>query len=548
MAIVKFFLLVLFGCLVSCEKQATDFPTALDENLERAENLNAKQSYREAYLYYDKSFAYNQELGYTKRMVYCLLRMAEIEKVECDYAGSEETATRAIALFDDTIPIAYQVNAYIGLGLNYTHLNNFDEGLKNYHKALQLTDDELSRCIIQNNIAYLYSKDQHFHKAISILNQIEKNEVLMATPIDYARVLHNKGYFLFHLKRKEALSYLNKALVLRRANPDDSQLVSSYMHLAAYFAHEQPHVANEWANKAYDSALHAKIPDDQLEALNLLFNTTSDVDKKNNYHERYIQLNDSILQARQQSKNQFAKIKYDAAKIRTEKAAYQFKMYVYVVLLFLSVVIFTLVYRLTQQRNKRKLFETQYHTETKIAKQLHDELANDVHNTIAFVETQNLEHSNNKELLLHNLDTLYTRARNISKENSEIRTDVYYADQLRNMIATYASNNVHVIIQNLEDVYLDWNRETKIVVYRTLQELMVNMKKHSGCSVVSLRFKNDASGIEINYSDNGVGVEKSRIIKNGLENVEKRIFSIHGRITFDTEPGKGFKVKILIPN
>ena len=176
MAIVKFFLLVLFGCLVSCEKQATDFPTALDENLERAENLNARQSYREAYLYYDKSFAYNQELGYTKRMVYCLLRMAEIEKVECDYAGSEETATRAIALFDDTIPIAYQVNAYIGLGLNYTHLNNFDEGLKNYHKALQLTDDELSRCIIQNNIAYLYSKDQHFHKAISILNQIEKNE------------------------------------------------------------------------------------------------------------------------------------------------------------------------------------------------------------------------------------------------------------------------------------------------------------------------------------------------------------------------------------
>lgn len=149
---------------------------------------------------------------------------------------------------------------------------------------------------------------------------------------------------------------------------------------------------------------------------------------------------------------------------------------------------------------------------------------------------------------MHNLDTLYTRARNISKENSEIRTDVYYADQLRNMIATYASNNVHVIIQNLEDVYLDWNRETKIVVYRTLQELMVNMKKHSGCSVVSLRFKNDASGIEINYSDNGVGVEKSRIIKNGLENVEKRIFSIHGTITFDTEPGKGFKVKILIPN
>jgi len=544
----KFFFLSAFCLLVSCKNDTSEISPALDKNLELAETLNAQQKYREAYYYYDQSFTYNEAEQYTKRMVYCLLRMAEIEKIECDYVGSEATATKAIALFDASIPTAYQVNAYIGLGLNFTHLNNFDDGLAYYDKALSLTDDELTRCIIQNNIAYLYSKEHHYHKAISILNKIENNPVLVAAPLEYARVLHNKGYFLFQLKRKEALSYMNKALAIRTSNYDDSQLVSSYMHLAKFYEKEQPKIAFDWASKAYSSAQNAVIPDDQLEALNLLFKTSADLDKKNEFHDRYIQLNDSLQKARQLSKNQFAKIKYDAQKIRVEKAEYQFKMYVYILLLALSIVIFTLLYRLTLQRNKRKLFETQYETETKISKQLHDELANDVHNIIAFSETQNLEQSANKEVLLHHLDTIYTRARNISKENNEIRTDALYEEQLRTMISTYASNDIHVILQHFDGVSLKWNRATKIVVFRTLQELMVNMKKHSKCSVVSLRFKNDDNCVEIDYSDNGIGAQKSTIIKNGLENVEKRIFSIQGTITFDTEPGKGFKVKMIIPN
>ena len=82
----------------------------------------------------------------------------------------------------------------------------------------------------------------------------------------------------------------------------------------------------------------------------------------------------------------------------------------------------------------------------------------------------------NKEVLLHHLDTIYTRARNISKENNEVRTDALYEEQLRTMISTYASNDIHVILQHFDGVSLKWNRETKIVVFRTLQELMVNMK------------------------------------------------------------------------
>ena len=545
MSFPKFIILLLVFCFCSCNKKEESLP--LDSNLEQAENLFATKQYRKAYYYYNQSFLFNKEQSNTKRAVFNLLRMAHIENLECDYIGSEATTTQAIKLFDKTIPVPYQTNAYNSLGLNYMHLANYEEAKSMFKKAIQITEDSLTVYISKNNIGYLYIKQKEYQKAVRLLSEIENEKILQESPLDYARVLDNKGIALFHLKDKLALSYLEKAKTIREANNDDSQIVSSYMHLAEYYKNQEPATAKEWTQKAYHSATKAFIPDDRLEALNLLFTTTTNNNLKNQYHDTYIHINDSLQQARQQAKNQFAKIKYDSEKAETEKTAYQYKMYGFIVLLILSVAVFILLYRLTIQKNKRKILETQYTTETKIAKRLHDELANDVHNTIAFAETQNLENEQNKETLLENLDTIYQRARNISNENKEINTGKNYFEQLKHMINSYASDNINVIFNGsaLHEVKLD--SEIKIALYRVLQELMVNMKKHSECSLVMISFKETNSALEINYSDNGKGTDNQLQIKNGLQNVENRIFSINGNITFDTEPNKGFKVKITIP-
>jgi len=116
------------------------------------------------------------------------------------------------------------------------------------------------------------------------------------------------------------------------------------------------------------------------------------------------------------------------------------------------------------------------------------------------------------------------------------------------MLSTYNSNDTNVIINGIEKV----NWETiddikKVTIQRVLQELMVNMKKHSEAPVVVLKFENSANTVVINYTDNGKGCEKNQIIKNGWQNMENRILSIKGTITFDSEPEKGFKVKITLP-
>jgi organic radical activating enzyme len=106
----------------------------------------------------------------------------------------------------------------------------------------------------------------------------------------------------------------------------------------------------------------------------------------------------------------------------------------------------------------------------------------------------------------------------------------------------------HVILKNFDD--LNWSKTksiTKITIYRILQELLVNMKKHSQSTIVVIGFETKKKTSEINYSDNGIGTAKMLKLKNGLKNMEYRIKNINGIITFESEFQKGFRVKIIFP-
>ena len=519
----------------------------LDQNLKIAESLYYSKKNNDAYYYYNKSLDYNIENQNNKRASYCLLQMANIEHSESDYINSEISATKAISFFDENTDITYKTNALNTLGRNYTQLSNFDEALKVYNNVLLLNPDELTKCITKNNIAYVYSKMGKYAKAITLLSSIEKNKILENYPLEYARILHNKGNYLYQLKNDKALLYLEKALHIREKNYDDAQIVSSYLRLATYFEDSNTNKAYEWAKKAYTSATNASIQDDRLEALDLLFKNTNDVNLKNKHYEDFYRINDSLNKSRQKAKNQFAKIKFDAEQEIKKRKEYEVKMYFYFGLLLFSILLFFLIYRFTIKRNRKKIKETAYLTETRIAKKLHDELANDVHNAIAFAETQDLENTENKDILLDNLEVIYHRARNISSENKAIDTGEKYLEKLKTMLSTYNSSSRNVIVNMNLFNHSKISKEIKVIIYRVLQELMVNMKKHSQCSIASISIKSYKKTIEINYADNGIGTDNLLNLKNGLQNVENRIIAINGTINFDTKPEKGFKVQIEIP-
>ncbi|WP_317044607.1 tetratricopeptide repeat-containing sensor histidine kinase [Flavobacterium frigidimaris] len=485
--------------------------------------------------------------------------MANIQQINGDYYGSRETLTEALPYVKKRDIYTATINNFFGIADK--ELSNYDDAIYYYNEALKDCDDVICKQSILNNISAVNIKQQKYNEAIKILEAItktsgekyENNKLRMIDNLGYA-------YFKKGLNEKGLLLMQNSAN-LRKTFIDDYGSIENNLHLSEYYSESKPQKSKQFALNAYQTATKMHSVDERLEALSLLMINNS-LSNNTVYIKTFIHLNDSILKVRNNFKNKFAKIKYDSKKekdenekLRLEKAEnllllqeakYQKIFFLIGIIALFVILIYSRKYY--QNRNRIGKIKTAYDTETRIAKNIHDELANDVFYAITFTQTQSLTKEEVKETLLQKLNHIYTRVRGISRENNTIETGANYSIHLKEMVSTYNSDSTNIIINSIEKVNWDIIDDIKkIAIHRVLQELMVNMKKHSEASLVVLKFESTANTITINYTDNGKGCEKNQIIKNGLQNMENRILAIKGTITFDSEPEKGFRVKISMP-
>ncbi len=537
-----FFLCII---LVSC-KQANiseneNTNDGYGKHVETAFNFLNNQKYDSAFYYFEKA---NRVTESNEQKVYVLYQMAEIQRVFCDFSGAEASATEAYKYADSPKYLPYIYNT---LGIVYQELYNYDEAIRYYKLSYNDTLSEIDKCIIKNNISVVYLNQKDFKKAIKILSKTVQNDYLKSQKFYYAKVLDNLGYAYLKTNNAEAFRYLNDALVIRDSLNIPREFTSSYMHLAEYYQPNNPSLSFNYAKKAFETAKSVQSPDDQLEALKFMIAVGEEKTIKDLALQQ-ITLSDSLKKVRQTAKNQFAKIKYDSQKILEEKERYKKQKEWTLVISLVVVLMFVIFIVFIRKRNQKKLQTSVQETENRIAKKIHDELANDVFQTMTFAETQDLENPEKKEALLENLDAIYGKARDISRSNSAIPTDERFETILWELINSFNNETVNIIIKNSPP--LDWNKIrpiTKNAIYRVLQELMVNMKKHSEASLVVLVFSSSSKGIEIKYSDNGKGIADTAFAKKGLQNAENRIRTLKGTLTFENETHKGFKVTIQIP-
>ncbi|MBF4506881.1 ATP-binding protein [Flavobacterium sp. JLP] len=564
---ISLYIYLIFLVLFSCQKKTiiTPKPNASQEVSKLvliADKYKATNKTDSAFFYFNKAKSVADPKADFKKITYSLLKMAEIQQENGDYIGSETTAKEALKYLNNANETDYTWRIYRVLGIDYFCIYNFENSILYYQKAYQLKTDKKRKIAMKNNIALVYREQKKYNKAIQIFETLLNEKEIKNNPLLFSKVLDNLGSCYTLVENPLAVDFLHKGLEIRLKLDSNLGLGMSYMHLSKFHDKSNPELAKKYAQISYEKYTKANCIDDRLNALELIIKNSNDAELKKNSI-LYIGLVDSIFEARQRAKNEYARIKYDSKKeknenlkLRVQKAQNELQIerqknrniYSYIIIMLSLSLILVLYFYLTSKGNKDKI-EATYKSETRISKKLHDELANDIYHTMAFAENRNLSIEENKTQLLNNLDAIYSRTRDISKENSPIITNENYPFYLKEMISRFNTPNIDLILNGVDSV--PWNniqRNKKIAVYRVLQELLVNMKKHSNATLIEISFKVTDKSIIVNYTDNGKGVDVTKMaFKNGLHNVESRILSIKGEIDIDSAPDKGFKVFFKFP-
>ncbi len=503
-----------------------------------------------------------------------LLSIANLQREAKDYLGSEIISIEALHYLEPIKAHEFTVYVYNNLGIVSKELNQNDEAIKYYKKALKtnnlktdLQKKEEGYLYIINNLGHLYQLQGQHSKAISYFKKgLIYNDIERKYPIQYAFLLENLAFSNFSIgKTKKVLDQYKKVLTIRRQLKEYQELSTTHINLADYYKKfKNQKKAVYHSNEALKYAKQTHNNKRWLEALqNLSELTTGEQSKK--YLQEYITLNDSLFQKERLLKNQFAKIRYETDKKEKENTVlktdnekkqaeitYQKQQKTIGWLAAASgILLFGLSVMFFFQRRRKLLYQAQLervqareHERQQIAKSLHDEVAGDLRLLHQKLEKSNLLEEAKK------LDTVKDNVRNLSHQLSSVSFDkVSFKDQIINLVSDYFELDFRITVTGLQEY--DWqtiNDAIKRLLYLSTRESIQNSKKYAQASKLTIDFALEKKYVHLTITDNGIGFDTNVSKKGiGLQNLQERVEELNGTLDIDSEVGNGTKTNIQIP-
>ncbi len=479
--------------------------------------------------------------------------MGEIQWKIGDLYGAQESLTNAIhTLNPDNEKQQEELGTvYLVLGNVSLDLKQYDEALSFYDKATALfkAPDYISELL--NNKATALQKMGRYKEAIALYDSIATSNIAEQALV--ARIIDNRA----RTKWLQQSSYIplpefRSAMKIRVDSQYNTGLIASYAHLSDYYAKSNPDSALWYANKMRETAKDNQSPDDILEAIDKLIRLNSTRILKEQWYDAFKKLNDSLQLSRDTTRNRFALIRYDVQKSKADNLLLQQHITRQRIMLYgligIALAVITGLYSWFRKRRKRIKLESENairNAGLKTSQKVHDVVANGLYGIM-----NELEHRNtiDKEPLLNKIEDLYEKSRNISYEDTAPVNHIAHDEQMHHLLQSFADDQTRVIIVGNQPAF--WSRVTafqKQELQLVLNEIMVNMKKHSHASNVSLVFKQEEENAFIHYKDDGDGFPEDSVFGNGLNNTVSRIKSINGAINFGKSEKGGLSVLISFP-
>lgn len=554
--------------LLSFSKKIPDSSLLAESHFRLGFYQKKLDQYSTSFLNYNHSYRIHLALGDSLNASNRLISMANIQKGIGDFTASQETAIEALKYLIKTDHYRNVSGLYHIISVSLKEQKNYSESLKWNEKAISLLIsvkkksnlETANMLLYKNTKANILAEEQHYDESISIFKSLLEEKIVKANKIEYARLLTNLGRvkWLENPTNNESEKLLLQSLQIRKERNSISGLISSNIHLSKYYKNVDLNKSLQHATAALKNAQTLKNPISILEALDLVIPIKTELGLE--LHQEavlYSKTRNELTEIQQKVRSIYATTKYDNNKLtndnlvlKAEKAQKEKQNLLYLSAFLASLLAIGFIVYFKNQQRKRAKIEAAYRTEIRFAKKIHDEVGNDIFYLMTQIK-KNPQLTENREalMILEGLDTVYQKARDITREYTPIKTDETYGDELMALMNSYSSDSIKIATTKLDSSFWDvLSHDKKIQFFWIVRELFTNMRKHSMATFIGITFTKTDGSLEINYTDNGIGFEKSNSdFGNGLKNVENRMHDLKGSINFDSKPNEGLTIKMKFP-
>lgn len=511
-------------------------------------------------------------------MANCNVNIGIILSEESDYINAIKKYIEADQFFKEEKNIEGIASCKLNIGTIYFHLKEYGKAIEYFTEGLPLfqeLNNKIKEAMLLNNMGSCYKNIGLFDSALLIHHKALKIQEEGKDKNGMAKSLENIGSVYFDMKEYDhAMVYYNKALFIKETLNSKKELASLYYNIGSV------EYRTKYSDKALINANMAleclsevddlRLKQDVYKLLYSIYKDSHNSSRALEAHERYSAIKDSIFDAGKYEIINNLEKKYQTAEKEKANQKLQFEnelqkqenakikarnMSIWAfsgfVLILLGIAFF--VYRNFEKNKINKLMLKEIDEQNDIiSKNLHDGMSGYLHaikNRLVFRN----EKTNDLDSDIEIIDRSQKELRFLMKQLSSpyYKNKNFDLSQELNELNSFYENTSSFKIDSYFDKSIIWKNisyENKLHIYKLAQELLANVKKHSGASNISLQIIKDKNNLVISFEDDGKGFDPEETSYGyGLKNIDKRIKELRGELNIDSSIGQGTFITLKIP-
>ncbi|GAA0556816.1 sensor histidine kinase [Chitinophaga japonensis] len=242
-----------------------------------------------------------------------------------------------------------------------------------------------------------------------------------------------------------------------------------------------------------------------------------------------------------------------------------------VVLLFIGILFLVMIWsynnkKLQMAREKQQIqdaFEKQLlQSKLEIQEEIFNDISQEIHDNVGqllsfakvqlnIIEQQSARGREDLKAVKETIGSAFTALRSLAKSLSSDRVQAFaLTDNIREEVRRMQRAGVDIVF-NIGSGERPVNQQSKLLLFRMIQEALQNILKHARATQVVIDLQYQPETLQVTVHDNGAGFNVDQEIEKkdglGLQNILNRARLIGGTATISSSPEEGTSIHIIVP-